>query len=80
MTTNVRGVGVRPLGWRVGPSDPEDVLILGRLGGTAVDELARFHQLDDYVAERVDASGVAEVTDTEAGCASVSWQMRLTDG
>ncbi|MEU7614468.1 hypothetical protein [Micromonospora sp. NPDC049204] len=59
--------------------EPEDVLLAGRLDGTAVDELARFHQLDDYVVERVDASGVAEVTDTEAGCASVSWQMRLTD-
>ncbi|MGI5521801.1 hypothetical protein ACQEUX_12705 [Micromonospora sp. CA-259024] len=60
--------------------DPEDVLIAGRLDGTEVDELARFHQLDDYVVERVGPSGVAEVTDTGAGCASVSWQIRLTDG
>ena len=60
--------------------EPQDVLIAGRLDGTAADELARFHQLDDYVVERVDASGVAEATDTEAGCASVSWQMRLTNG
>ncbi|MER5337962.1 hypothetical protein [Micromonospora sp. NPDC002717] len=57
--------------------DPEDIFVAGRLDGTAADELARFHQLDDYVVERVDGSGVAEVTDAEAGCASTSWQVRL---
>lgn len=59
--------------------DPEDIFVAGRLDGTTADELARFHQLDDYVLERVDLSGVAEVTDAEAGCANVSWQIRCLD-
>ncbi len=66
------------LGEELDALDPEDILVAGRLDGTPADELARFHRLDDYVVERVEGSGVAEVVDAEAGCAGASWQVRLT--
>ncbi|MFG2061405.1 hypothetical protein ACGFIK_08270 [Micromonospora sp. NPDC048871] len=55
--------------------EKEELLLLGRLDGTDADELSRFHELDDYVLSKTDA--LAEMSDTEAGCSSVTWILSL---
>ena len=53
--------------------EPDEILVFGRLDGAPVDELARFHELDDLIGARLERSGAGSVVDTEAGGSGATW-------
>ncbi|HEX5597305.1 MAG TPA: hypothetical protein VFX61_15005 [Micromonosporaceae bacterium] len=59
--------------------ESDELILFGRLDGASLGELSRFHQLDDYVLDSIDRSGIAVVTDTEGGCSTASWTVELND-
>lgn len=55
-----------------------EMVLFGRLDAAGVDNLARFHDLDDYVLDRVSRSGAATVVDTEGCGSAATWTIDVS--
>jgi len=66
-----------PLAASIAMLEPNEMMLLGRLDGTPSDELARFHELDDFIGEQLHQSGAGIIGDTEGGCSSATWIIEI---
>lgn len=57
---------------------PEELLLLGRLAGVTADEESRFDELNEYVLDRAERSGLAVVDEAESGSSAAAWVVGLT--
>lgn len=71
---------VLPLAVTIEMLQADELLLLARLDGAAVDEEERLDELDEYVVSRAEGSGIAVVDDGDGGDHSAAWIISLSRG